>query len=204
MFMGIDLAWSPKNLSGIAVLDKDNIIHLRVVHTLAEVQDLVRKYQPHVIAVDAPLTVNNARGNREAEKSLNQAFRKYDAGCYPANRMLLGKYNNGVPRGEELKKLLGYDENAMEKGIIEVYPHAAQIRYFKREKILKYKKDPVLLSDYARLLKTKVNFTLPTAPRKQKEDMLDAIMCALVARSYALGNTELYGGHIIVPLEGAL
>lgn len=195
MWVGIDLAWSPRNKSGVAVYDGKKILHTAWVKDLQEIIWIVMMYRPGVVAIDAPLHVHNETGNRKAEQELNKVFRKFDAGAHPANRTLLGKYNNGLPRGEELEKCLNCFT------CIEVYPHAASIRYFNLPKIIKYKRDKTQLPKYEALLKTKVDFNLETTSHKEREDILDAIMCALVAKSYADKQTETYGGEIVVPIS---
>lgn len=200
--MGIDLAWSPRNNTGIAILKDNKVIFSNIIRDISEIRDLIQKYKPQVIAVDAPLTITNETGNREAEKYLNKVFRVHDAGAYPANRKLLGSYNNGKPRGEEVKELvesLGYEENGIDKAVIEVYPHAAQIRLSHQDKIIKYKKNPTLLASYEELLRKEVNFELTEAHRKKREDILDAIMCAIVAKYYHNNKYDIFGGHIVVP-----
>lgn len=195
MFIGVDLAWSANNKSGVAVYDGESIVHTAWLKNLSEIITVIEKYQPCVIAIDAPLNIPNKTGNRYAEKELNKIFQSSHAGAYPANRTLLGKYNNGIPRGEELRFLVSHYE------CIEVYPHAASIRYFGLARIIKYKRDPTQLPVYEELLATKVSFNLITKRNKEREDILDAIMCALVAKSYIEGNTQTFGDEIVVPLS---
>ena len=38
-----------------------------------------------MVAIDAPLIVRNATGNRPAEAALNRDFARFDAGAHPAN-----------------------------------------------------------------------------------------------------------------------
>ena len=40
---------------------------------------------PCLVAIDAPLIVRNATGNRVAEAELNRDFARFDAGAHPSN-----------------------------------------------------------------------------------------------------------------------
>lgn len=156
-FVGIDLAWSPKNGTGIAVVEGNQkeakVILSDVVLTDEEIIKIVQEnVQQHdaFIAIDAPLIVPNEEGRRVAEAVVGQLFRKYDAGAHPANRKRLSQWS-GTIRGEELVKRLaqlGFQHNpAIEKyeparKCFEVYPHPSMVVLFKLNKILQYKAKP--------------------------------------------------------------
>src|SRR5262245_4744237 len=111
-FIGIDLAWSSRNPTGLAALrwhgseatlveplpeqptysDDAIIAYIRQIAPLGDV----------VVAVDAPLTVPNQTGRRPGEIELNAVFARFHAGAHPANRARLTGYNAGSVRGEEL------------------------------------------------------------------------------------------------------
>lgn len=105
-FVGIDLAWSPKNGSGIAILEGNKkeakVVCYDVVLTdeemLHQIQEKVKKHDAF-IAIDAPLIVPNEEGRRVAEAVVGQLFRKYDAGAHPANRKRLSQWS-GTIRGK--------------------------------------------------------------------------------------------------------
>ncbi|MEN9225916.1 MAG: DUF429 domain-containing protein [Thermostichus sp. HHBFW_bins_43] len=160
--IGLDLAWSPRNSSGIATLQvhpdpnsgtiTGRLLDCRILQTNAEILDYIQRHagrDPCLIAVDAPLRVPNPTGQRRAEAELNQVFRAYEAGAHPANRRLLER--NGQVRGEVLVQALsvwGFQEQAqIQKGqltrqITEVFPHSAMVSLFGLSRTLKYKARP--------------------------------------------------------------
>ncbi len=164
--IGLDLAWSPRNPSGLATLQvlgdltedpsgqnlTGCLLDCRILQTNEEILDYIQTQSgsdPCLIAVDAPLRVPNPSGQRRAEAELNQVFRAYEAGAHPANRQLLEK--NGQVRGEVLVQALssyGFQEQAhIERGsltrqITEVFPHSAMVSLFGLRRTLKYKARP--------------------------------------------------------------
>src|ERR1700732_1529789 len=92
-FIGVDLAWKTEgNHSGIAVLLGDE--RQVQLHALAEglisMADVVDFIESHsnadsVVAVDAPLVVKNATGQRPCETLISKHFGRYDAGCHTSN-----------------------------------------------------------------------------------------------------------------------
>jgi predicted RNase H-like nuclease/ppGpp synthetase/RelA/SpoT-type nucleotidyltranferase len=145
-FVGVDLAWGDRKPTGLAVLDDEG--HL--VHVSAATTDdsIVEALAPYVdgdclVAIDAPLIVVNAKGNRPAEAALNKDFAKYDAGAHPSNT---GKREfRDQPRGARIAARLGLDMNprsGRSRRAIEVYPHPATVALFRLERILRYKQKP--------------------------------------------------------------
>src|SRR5262245_55201405 len=106
--IGLDLAWSPRNPTGAAVIGGDAnggaLIETALLGDLEQIVAYVARHAgdgPALVAVDAPLRVPNATGRRPAEALLGQVFRRYDAGAHPANRSLPA-FRSGV-RGEQLR-----------------------------------------------------------------------------------------------------
>jgi len=157
LFIGIDLAWSERNASGIAILKggrrEAEIIDIRICYSDEEIISFLRekiKNENAFTAIDAPLIVPNEKGKRIAEKLVESLFKKYDARPYPANRKLLTKWTGKV-RGEDIAKKLekiGFVHNPYiekyEKArkFFEVFTHPAMIVLFKLKKILRYKARP--------------------------------------------------------------
>ncbi|NJM05475.1 DUF429 domain-containing protein [Candidatus Gracilibacteria bacterium] len=157
VFIGLDLAWSPQNASGVATLHGgEHGARLIAEPTLLGSDDEIVAYivqqagaLPTIVAVDAPLTVPNTSGQRRAEAELARDFRRYEAGAHPANRKLLSY--NGRIRGEELVRSLaaaGFQQRAeiavgqRDRRIVEVFPHPAMIALFGLQRTLKYKARP--------------------------------------------------------------
>ncbi len=209
-FVGVDLAWSDNNQSGIAVLKDDELILLNVVKTD---QEIIRSITEAVngrscaVAIDAPLTVPNDEGSRLAEKEINAAFRRYEAGAHPANRSWLTR-SSGRVRGEDLVKQLEeagivHDPTILTqktRACFEVYPHPATVVLFGLKKTLKYKPRqgrsyeerweafeayqkhlqtlPITVS--SDILDRDVR-SLRASALKAYEDRLDALLCAYLA-----------------------
>ena len=135
-FVGIDLSWSPKNDTGVAILKKTATHESNIEKVNLDITSLepVLYYNsailksdeeivsyicdfigdnPCFIGVDATLTVSNIQGNREAEKQLNKDFRKYHAGTHPVNRTILSKYS-GYVRGERISKMFNEFDDAFQ------------------------------------------------------------------------------------------
>lgn len=155
-FLGLDLAWSPRNPTGAAVITGDAaggaLADVALLRDDAEIVAYVERHAgagPAIVAVDSPLWVPNATGRRPAEADISQAFRKYDAGAHPANRQRLAF--GGVVRGEALVAALesrGFVHapaivaGVAVRQVVEVYTHPAIVALFGLERILRYKARP--------------------------------------------------------------
>jgi len=175
-FVGIDLAWSTKNGTGVAVLEGNKrtarFVSAGIFYSDAEIFEQVERRiggEECFVAVDAPLIVPNEKGRRVAEKLVGELFRKYNAGAYPANRQRLAQWT-GTIRGEEFSKGLegiGFEHSPyverFEKSrkFFEVYPHPSMVVLFGLDRILRYKAKPnhsyklrwAEFDKYAKLLK---------------------------------------------------
>ncbi|WP_161881810.1 DUF429 domain-containing protein [Deinococcus alpinitundrae] len=153
-FIGLDLAWSARNPSGVAVLEGDRHgARLMFSGVLGDDAELLAFLDaqlsgPALVAIDAPLSVPNLTGQRPAEAQLAVVFTRFQAGAHPANRTLLGRYNGGVLRGEWLKAALearGFIDDPHHlsapdaRACVEVYLHAAMVVLFGLDRTLKYK-----------------------------------------------------------------
>ncbi len=182
-----------------------------------EVLDYVRSAAgrgPAVVAIDCPLAVPNPSGLRDCDRLVNECFRKFQAGVYPANRHNLGRYD-GL-RGEDLTRALAADGFSVdprtwaERKVIEVYPHAAMVALFRLRRTLKYKpregrayevrwREMRKLQGHIRSLARARPALVPdgldvrTRPEglrgaalKGLEDRLDAIVCAYIGLLFGL------------------
>ncbi|MEZ4635648.1 MAG: DUF429 domain-containing protein [Caldilineaceae bacterium] len=201
IFIGIDLAWGPRNPSGGAVIRDGRLIAIRGdLTSLASIVDFVGEHLDAetgaVVAVDAPLRVPNATGIRPCERALNSDWARYQAGAHPANRNLLAR--SGSVRGERLVALLEQNlrfseatsipKRSPDRLICEIYPHPAHVSLFGLDKTLKYKRGPVQTARGAA--------PIPAAPavlaRGQAIDQEDqgspsAHRCPVIARTGAQG-----------------
>jgi predicted RNase H-like nuclease len=232
VFIGVDLGWYGKPTGVAAIREARSALEQRAVTRLepvTEVLDWILRQTGDgdvVIGVDAPLVIPNASGIRAAERQLNAEYRRYDAGCHPAN--LARPFASHVLAFSrvlgELGFLHGADMLPRQPGRfqIEVHPHSATVALFGLPRIVKYKRgtrderarglrrlrrlmlerlpelDPPFIPD------------LPHLPRsgnlKPAEDRIDAVLCAYIAAHWWYWCKErnaVYGsnqeGYIVVP-----
>ena len=212
-FVGVDLAWGDRKPTGLAVLDDDGLlVHVSAVRSDEEIAAALRPFVagPCLVAIDAPLIVKNATGNRPAEADLNRDFARFDAGAHPANTAKPEFADS--PRGARLCALLDLDldpRSGRPRRAIEVYPHPATVALFRLGRTLKYKNKPgrdlellrgellALMSHLEALAAGTPAMRLGTsiwpqllkavrgADRKSElrvvEDQVDAVVCAYVA-----------------------
>lgn len=152
--VGVDLAWSPRNPSGIAVAElhggrwrlrgaRADIVTNEEI--LAAVERIAGR-RSAVLAIDAPLVVPHRSRGRDGDRLITSVFGPYDAGVYPATKRTIGRY--GGQRIWELR------DGLMARGFVhdcripprrrgrfffETYPHSAAVALFRLPKVLKYK-----------------------------------------------------------------
>ncbi len=210
-FVGLDLAWGEKKQTGVAAVDADGrLLHVGIAQDDAGIVDAVAPFtgEECIVAFDAPLIVNNPTGFRPAETEFNAAFKRFDAGAFPANT---ANPLFNPPRGAVLADILGLDMDpgsTASRRAIEVYPHPATVVLFGLDRVLKYKKGPFEerqrelltlmtliegLDDASpRLranrsmawvdLRRRVEAASRASQLDRDEDPVDAVMCAYVAR----------------------
>jgi len=150
-FVGVDLAWSPRNTTGGVILAWDGVVgRPRAWGSALGDDEAILSFIGQgvgrgsaLVAIDAPLVVPNERGTRPCDRALSAAYRQHEAAAWPANRARLG-----VVRGEALVAHLGalgfvhspsVQCRRPVRQVIEVYPHPAMIELFGLAKTLKYK-----------------------------------------------------------------
>lgn len=150
-FIGIDLAWrSDRNNTGAAVITGDRQgAHLVAVagpiHTLDGVREFVSRHAGTVafVAIDAPLVIPNAIGQRACETAVGTRYGAQDASCHTSNQRSYPDAASVALAADLVAK--GYVHapaatHAAGKVMLEVYPHAAMVALFDLPKSLKYKK----------------------------------------------------------------
>lgn len=108
--LGIDLAGKDENPTGLSVLG-DNIINSDIVHTDGEIVNSCESEDPHVVAIDAPLSLPKNRGLRECDTKLVERG-------YRVLPPLLGGMEALTHRGIKLARVL--QDKKFE--VIEVHP----------------------------------------------------------------------------------
>lgn len=152
-FFGIDLAWSDRNASGVAVIRDGRLVAcsgglVKMSEIVDFIGDHLSRRNGSIVAVDAPLRVPNETGTRNCDRALSADWHRYQAGAYPANRRLLER--DGVVRGEVLTAKLSerfkfrvsdvVPRRTKGRLVCEVYPHPALVSLFGLERIVKYKR----------------------------------------------------------------
>jgi histidinol-phosphate phosphatase family protein len=151
-FVGLDLAWSPRNPSGGVVLSAKGCV-LAATSALGSddqiltfVTEVVPPNTSGLVAIDAPLSVPNPNGSRLCDRQVASVFGRYHAAPYPANLQNLERY--GGLRAESIRReleALGFEHDpAIQRQIdarrvIEVFPHPASVSLFQLNRTLKYK-----------------------------------------------------------------
>lgn len=209
--IGLDLAWSSKNNSGVALFEATaeslKLLDVCLLKSDAEIQNYVRKNAANesvLIPIDAPLVVPNQTGRRPVDDIVSKLFGKYHASAHSANRNILKEV-----RGETLGALLqkenvshnAYLDKLKETRIyFEVYPHPAMVVMGGLECTLKYKekkdremsvrhaafdKYHQILERYVDISKIRQNTReLSGSALKGYEDKLDAVFCGIIAHEY--------------------
>jgi predicted RNase H-like nuclease len=235
-FLGIDLGWYGKP-TGLAALEFDGdrlrLRSLTRIEPLAEILEWVRDEAgagDSIAAIDAPTVIANAAGIRDCERGVNANFRRFHAGCHPANLgrpfapyvLAFSKHleNLGFRHGADI------EPKSAGRYQLEVHPHSATVSMFGLDRIVKYKKGrrKERSAELARLRQLcldnfpKFDPALPlelpeipaVGPTKPAEDQIDAVICAYIAAHYWYWGRErntvfgtAAGGFIVVPAKGS-
>ena len=153
-FIGIDLAWSARNPTGIARLawhaGRRALVleNAALVSSDAEILEYVQAGcgATCVLGIDAPIIAPNPPGTgRPCDREVSRAFARFHAGAYPANRE---KCARPIGLCRRLKRVGFSPEPHLEprracRRQVEIFPHPAQVVLFRRDRIIKYKKGPV-------------------------------------------------------------
>ena len=146
VFVGIDLAWGPRNRTGVVAAAGGSVVDSRTMVSDDQICDWMDSYMgcPVLVAVDAPLIVRNPAGtSRPCDRKISKVFSASHAGAHSAN-LGLAAFSDGV-RAERLAQRLGLstDPNIQPgqpvRRMIEVYPHPAMVSLFGLSYTLKYK-----------------------------------------------------------------
>ena len=220
IYIGIDLAWGEKNLSGFCFLESNpkfkklKILDLKLLKSIDEILQEIQKYKDFQVCVgiDAPLLIPNENGNREIEKNFNKDFAKYKISMLPANRKILTTYSPNIRSEELYKKLTSYGfkrDYKHDKVLFEVYTHSTIAMLFNNHKILPYKRkkgrDTEFIREQLDIYKkylSKVFLAHPALKidigslRGQKlkdyEDMLDALVCGYAMYYCRFNEAKFY------------
>jgi predicted RNase H-like nuclease len=143
-FVGVDLAWGQRGVTGLAVLDASgDLLDVTVQQTDDDILTWLRRWTdgPCFVAFDAPIVVRNATGHRPCERLISQYYGRFGASCHAANTTN-PSFANGS-RALRLIQELDLDLSpTAERRAAEVYPHPAIVTLFDLPRILQYKAKP--------------------------------------------------------------
>ena len=189
--IGIDLAGVESRPTGFCVLQTDS---MKVEHFLVykdeDIVKFVKKFNPKVVAIDAPLSLPKGRKSLDEKsnihlRSCDKELLKMGIKFFP---ITLGPMRKLTKRGIRLKRILesiGYE-------VIEVYPGGAQdLLDIPRKK------------DMKGLMRGLVKLGIRGIRKNATNDELDAVTAAYVAKLYVEREFKAYGdkeeGLIIMP-----
>ncbi len=191
LVVGVDLAGSPRRITGICLLRGLTVVSYASVRTDEEVLSFIENAKPALVAIDAPLGLPRGRKSLEERSPFHfrlsdLELRKRGIRFFP---LTLSPMRMLTDRGMSLKK-------AIEKRgipVIEIYPGAAQdIWKISRKQ-----------GGLAKLRRGLERIGLKGLGKEMNGDELDAVSGALVGRLYLQGRAEVLGdvaeGAIIVP-----
>lgn len=195
--LGIDLAWSARNPTGVVAIERSagttgwHVSGRWTLTTDDEILELVSAQlwsktvegtaSPLLLAIDAPLIAPNPGGTaRPADREVTRRFARFHAGAYPANRDLCPRPLGLAARLES--RGFSLDPNDALQGrptAVELFPHAAAVGLFGLDRIFKYKKGPVAarrreLARFQELLRRELP-RLPSPVEPPPEDPVDLL-----------------------------
>ena len=148
-FIGLDLAWTTKNESGICWLEGDSRENLRCTRLEAAVRDTdelaqeVAAASPAVVTIDAPLLYTK---DRWAEREIARQFGRYKASAHQSHYAVRQGYTAGIDlgialaaRGFLLEPSLLLSGALAAQSAVEVFPHTIHVRLFGLEERIPYK-----------------------------------------------------------------
>lgn len=156
--LGIDPAWTSKNPSGIALIEKDSEDHWKCIRLAPSIQlfmgsdqeknmfqgkisggffDLQQILQKvgkvDCIVVDMPLSIGHCLGRRLADNLISKQYGAYLCATHSPTKEILEMGKRILEQAENLKYV--FNEN-----IIETYPHPAIIELIRRTQQIKLAK----------------------------------------------------------------
>ncbi len=152
IYVGIDLAWTYKNETGLCIIDKDGrVVYLESkVFTDEEILHIIKIHAETSIAVaiDAPLIIKNEAGSRPAEGlMMRDRINGHKLKAFAVSRGYLKRSYNCI-RGEVLSKLIkdsfediiiGNFESENKSVILESFPSGICAGLFSDIYPIKYK-----------------------------------------------------------------
>lgn len=185
--VGIDLAGSPKRVTGLCYLEHDMYANVSRAHSDDEIIFFIDEHDVDVVAIDAPLSFPRLGSLRRCDEELRRAGIKV---LPPA----LGGMRSLTERAIKLKGVL----ESRGHEVVEVFPTGAR-------KILGL---PSKREGADALRKALISHGVRGLPENVDQHILDAVICALVGLHYIEGDFVEFGdsreGVIIMPRPRSL
>ena len=150
-FIGLDLAWTTKNESGVCWLEGDSWENLRCTRletAACETETLANELTavdgPVVVTIDAPVLYSR---DRWSEKEISRKFGRHKVGAHSAHAAYDRGYTAGIDLGKALEargynlypsRLLNRERHG--RFAVEVFPHTIHVRLFRLAERLQYKR----------------------------------------------------------------
>jgi len=165
---GLDLSGSEKKPSGWCLIGEDKNLNVKTLYTDADIVEEILQTKPQVLAIDAPLTLPVEKGFRLVDKALMKEKGKPLPPLMPGMRNLTSR---AIRLSENIQKL-----NIGVK-IVETHPQTvAQKLRINRS-----------FEDILRIIE---KYHLNLISRKLSEHEVDAVLAALVAWLYLIGEVK--------------
>lgn len=184
-WLGVDVGGVRKGFD-VAVIDDTSVLRLEQRRTREQVLAIVSEFRPEVTAIDSPRRcADDGQTTRPSEIALNKDV--CGIRWTPDHASVhAGEYYAWIVEGLRLYDALcdGTTE------LIEVFPTASWTRWCGE-------RGDVPRSAWS--TKGLAMLDLAGVPKRSNQDQRDAIAAAVTARQYSAGNTETFGGEIVVP-----
>lgn len=190
-FIGIDLAWTYKNKTGVTIFEERTcILSEAEVFSDEMLVEIVKKYSPCIVSIDAPLVVKNEKGGRSVDSLLMQTkIHKRYLKLYATSRSYMLRVFGAI-RGERLLRLSKLE---LGKTIFETYPTGIFLSLFpdiydQKYKISSRKSLRQLIENSEQLIERikklgfKFELSMDSQSKtgyKSREDQLDSVLCAI-------------------------
>jgi predicted nuclease with RNAse H fold len=185
--IGVDLAGSPRRITGLCYLNQDLWVEVSRAYLDDEILSFINNHEARVIAIDAPLSLPRSGGLRRCDKEL----RGVGIRVLPP---VLGGMRRLTERAIRLREVLASKGHE----VIEVFPTGAR-------KILGL---PSRRMGVDALRNALLSYGVRGLPDDVDQHILDAVICALVGLYYLRGEYMVFGddveGMIVMPRPRSL
>jgi len=197
-FIGIDLAWTYKNETGICVINEKQEIELLEAKTFTDddIINIIKNYSDVYVSIDSPLVVKNETGGRAVDSMLmKQVIQGRYLKLYATSRSYMLKAFGQI-RGEDIYKILSKESKLiLGKNVVETFPTGIFLSLFPEIFDKRYKLSSkgsledlksnakVLIKKILELGFTGISIDLENVTTKKAyktyEDKIDGLLCSI-------------------------